>query len=276
MSDFGDVPTFDYIKDVFTKAGGNLASITTYNIILSAHSGGGDKQIAKKVNAGDVVGTDRSKLPALEPGKAPKQASDLVILFDAEGMSSVMTWIEGEITKLAAATKGAKDPDAKAAILAAPKFRGYFATRGGYWDPFHDASKRLEKALKAVPEKWRNPDGSKSVRASDLFRFIEVSGTGVNHEHVISGGTGGPPEAGALADALRASLDPTIDRAKQYDPVDGGKRLAKWHEELAKKAAAAKAAKDKAAADKAAKEKAAPTMQPSLAPGSSTGARRHL
>jgi len=24
-----------------------------------------------------------------------------VILFDAEGMSSVMTWIEGEITKLA-------------------------------------------------------------------------------------------------------------------------------------------------------------------------------
>jgi hypothetical protein len=26
MSDFGDVPTFDYIKDVFTKAGGNLES----------------------------------------------------------------------------------------------------------------------------------------------------------------------------------------------------------------------------------------------------------
>jgi hypothetical protein len=277
MSDFGDVPTFDYINEVFTKAGGNLASITTYNIILSAHSGGGDKQVAKKVNAGDIVGTDRSKLLAPEPGKAPKQASDLVILFDAEGMSSVMTWIEGEITKLAAATKGA---DAQAAILAAPKFRGYFATRGGYWDPFHDASKRLEKALKAVPEKWRNPDGSKSVRASDLFRFIEISGTGVNHEHVISGGTGGPAEAGALADALRASLDPTIDRAKQYDPVDGGKRLAKWHEELAKKAAAAKekaaadkAAKEKAAADKAAKEKAPPSMQPSLAPGSSTVAR---
>ena len=277
MSDFGDVPTFDYIKDVFTKAGGNLASITTYNIILSAHSGGGDKQIAKKVNAGDLVGTDRSKLPAPEPGKAPKQASDLVILFDAEGMSSVMTWIEGEITKLAAATKGAKDPDAQAAILAAPKFRGYFATRGGYWDPFHDASKRLEKALKAVPEKWRDPDGSKSVRARDLFRFIEISSAGVNHEHVISGGTGGPAEAGALADALRASLDPTIDRAKQYDPVDGGKRLAKWHEELAKakaaKAAKEKVAKEKAAADKAAKEKAAPSMQPSLAPGTPTVAR---
>ena len=30
---FGDVPTFDYIKEVFTKAGGNLASITTYNPI---------------------------------------------------------------------------------------------------------------------------------------------------------------------------------------------------------------------------------------------------
>ena len=73
MSDFGDVPTFDYIKEVFTKAGGKLASITTYNIILSAHSGGGDKQIAKKVKAGDVVGTDRSKLPAPEPGRHPSK-----------------------------------------------------------------------------------------------------------------------------------------------------------------------------------------------------------
>jgi hypothetical protein len=70
-----------------------------------------------------------------------------------------------------------------------------------------------------------------------------------------------------LADALRASLDPTIDRAKQYDPVDGGKRLAQW--QARKKAA--KVAKEKAAADKAAKK--APAVQPSLAPGASTVAR---
>ena len=90
MSDFGNVPTFDYVKDVFDKAGGTLAKITTYHVILSAHSGGGDKQIAKKVNAGDAVGTDPSRLRPPAAGQAPQQASDLVILFDAEGSASTM------------------------------------------------------------------------------------------------------------------------------------------------------------------------------------------
>lgn len=67
MSDFGNVPTFDYVRDVFDKAGGTLAKITTYHVILSAHSGGGDKQVAAKVNAGDVVGTDRSRLTPAAP-----------------------------------------------------------------------------------------------------------------------------------------------------------------------------------------------------------------
>lgn len=245
MSDFGDVPTFDYVKDVFDKAGGTLAKITTYNILLSAHSGGGDKQVAKKVNAGDAVGTDRGKLPPPEAGRAPKQASDLVILFDAEGSASTMSWIEGEIRKLTAAIKAAPDSTAaQALILAAPKFRGYFATKGSYWAPYHDASKRLETALAVVPGAWRNVDTANptSVKVRDLFRFVEVSNPGVDHEHVISGGKGGPPEAGALADALRASLDPTIDRSKAYDPAEGGKRLAKWQADVAawkaKKAAA--------------------------------------
>ncbi len=274
MSDFGDVPTFDYVKDVFDKAGGTLAKMTTYDIILTAHSGGGDKQVAKKVNAGDAVGTDRSRLPMPAAGHAPQQASDLVILFDAEGSASTMSWIEREIRKLAAAIKAAPDSaTAQVAILAAPKFRGYFATKGSYWAPFHAASLRLATALSAVPAAWRNVDTSDpaSVKVRDLFRFIEVSNAGgVDHEHVISGGKGGPPEAGALADALRASLDPTIDRSKAYDPAEGGKRLAKWQAELAawkakkaKEMAAKKAAKEKAA--KAAKETAAakaPSVQP--------------
>jgi len=51
-----------------------------------------------------------------------------------------------------AALKAAPDPGAaQAAISAAPKFRGYFATKGSYWAAFHDASKRLETALAAVP-----------------------------------------------------------------------------------------------------------------------------
>ena len=83
MSDFGDVPTFDYIADVFAKAGGNLAKVTNYHIILSAHSGGGNMQIAKKT--GDAVGTDASRLRLGTKDKADQQPSDLVILFDAEG-----------------------------------------------------------------------------------------------------------------------------------------------------------------------------------------------
>jgi hypothetical protein len=131
MSDFGDVPTFDYIADVFAKAGGNLAKITDYHVILSAHSGGGNMQVAKKVNAGDVVGTDRSRLTPAAPGHAARQASALVILFDAEGSASTMSWIEGEIRRLTAALKTAPDAAAaQAAISAAPKFRGYFAARG--------------------------------------------------------------------------------------------------------------------------------------------------
>ncbi|HEY5979815.1 MAG TPA: hypothetical protein VIT41_09285 [Microlunatus sp.] len=269
MSDFGNVPTFDYVKDVFDKAGGTLAKITTYHVILSAHSGGGDKQVATKVNAGDAVGTDRSRLAPPTAGHAPQQASDLVILFDAEGSSSTMSWIEGEIRRLSAALKAAADPAAaQAAVLAAPKFRGYFATKGSYWAAFHDASRRLESALAAVPAAWRNVDASNplSVKVRDLFRFIEVTGAGVDHEHVISGGVGGPPEAGALADALRASLDPTIDRSKAYDPTEGGKRLAKWQADVrawkAKKSAA-KAAKDKAAADKPPRA-SAPPVQPTV------------
>ena len=273
MSDFGNVPTFDYVKDVFTKAGGRLAAITSYHVILSAHSGGGDKQIAKKVNAGDAVGTDPSRLRPVAAGQAPQQASDLVILFDAEGSASTMDWITGEIRRLAAAVKAAPDAaTAQAAILAAPKFRGYFATRGSYWVAFHAASQRLEAALSAVPAQWRNidPANPTSVKVRDLFRFIEVSSPGgVNHEHVISGGIGGPPEAGALADALRASLDPTIDRLKAYDPAKSSDRLAKWVAEVkaaqAKKAAE-KAARTKAAADKAAADKGAGAKAPSVQP----------
>ena len=55
-----------------------------------------------------------------------------------------------------------------------------------------------------------------------------MTAAGVNHEHVISGGQGGAAEAGSLAYFLRASLDPTADRARSYNPKEGGKRLEAW------------------------------------------------
>ncbi len=281
MSDFGDVPTFDYIADVFAKAGGNLAKITKYHVILSAHSGGGNMQVAKKVNAGDIVGTDPSRLRTGTPGKSDQRPSDLVILFDAEGAASTMSWIVGEIGKLTNAIKA--DPaNAQATIVKAPKFRGYFATSGAYWRDYHDATTSLNAALRGVPAQWRRPDTSSpaSIKVSDLFRIIEVKDAGVNHEHVISGGTTGPSEAGALADALRASVDPTIDRAREYDPAEGAPRLQKFEEALAKKAKAAKEAAEKKAAEKQAAEKQAAekaakekAVQPSMVPGAPTSAR---
>ncbi len=269
MSDFGDVPTFDYIADVFAKAGGNLAKVTNYHIILSAHSGGGNMQIAKKT--GDAVGTDASRLRIGTKDKADQQPSDLVILFDAEGAGSVASWAAGEIGRLNAAIKA--DPaKAQDAILKAPKFRGYFATSGSYWRAFHDACTTINAALRGVPAGWRRPDKTNpaSVKVSDLFRIIEVKDAGVNHEHVISRGTKGKPEAGALADALRASLDPKIDRDIEYDPAEGAPRLQKFEEAVAKRLKAAKEAAEKKAAEKAAKEKA---VQPRLVPGAPTVAR---
>ena len=232
MSDFGNVPTFDYIQDVFAHVAA-LSSIKDYTIVMSAHSGGGSTQVAPKVTGGDIRGTDRAKLPAPAKGTAPMQPSDLVVLFDAEGIESVTGWIEGLVGGLAKSTTD--DATARAAIASSPKFRGYFATKGSYWARYHAAARRLESALASVPAKWRDPDGADptAVRVRDLFRFVEVTAPGVNHEHVISGGKGGPKEAGSLADSLRASLDPTIDRNRSYDPKDGGKRLAAWQKEVA-------------------------------------------
>jgi hypothetical protein len=263
-SDFGNVPTFDYLQDVFAHVPA-LASIKDFTIVLSGHSGGGSTQIAPKVTGGEIRGTDRSKLPAPGKGKAPMQPSDLVVLFDAEGIESVTGWIEGLIQGLAKSTKS--DAAAPAAIAASPKFRGYFATRGSYWARYQAAAQRLEAALASVPAKWRDLDSANptAVRVRDLFRFIEVTAAGVNHEHVISGGKGGAEEAGSLADSLRASLDPTIDRARTYDPKDGGKRLAAWQKEVAawRAAQAEKQRKAKEAADKA---KAKASGQSSPAP----------
>ena len=50
----------------------------------------------------------------------------------------------------------------------------------------------------------------------DLFRIIEVAGA--DHEHVISGGKDGSEQQGSLADTLRVTSDPTIDRDRAFGP----------------------------------------------------------
>src|SRR6478609_5958918 len=51
-SDFGNVPTFDYLQDVFAHVPA-LASIKDFTILPSGDSGGGSTQIAAKVSGGE-------------------------------------------------------------------------------------------------------------------------------------------------------------------------------------------------------------------------------
>jgi hypothetical protein len=211
MSDFGNVPTFDYVQDVLSRVP-ELKAVSEYSIVLSGHSGGGGTQVANKVSA-DARTRDRSKLPAATPGSAAAQPADLVVLFDAEGIESVGTWAVDQIAMLNRAIRAAATPAAaQDALAATPKFRGYFAKGGAYADRYTAVNNKLVRAFRALPAVWTQRDlaDPKAVKVPDLFRILEMSGVG--HESVISGGKDGPAQQGALADSLRVSSDPTIDR----------------------------------------------------------------
>jgi hypothetical protein len=231
QSDFGDVPTFDYIADVFSRVA-ELKGIPSYSLIQTGHSGGGS-DVAASLARGTATTADRGKLPAAQDGKAAPQPSDMVVLFDAEGEVAVTNWAIAQVKALAkaieAATKAGRPADAQAAIAASPKLRAYFAKDGHYAKRYEKQNRALGDAISKVPDPWRGPS-SAAVTVADLFRFVQVSGEGVDHEHVISRGTAGnvkdgmtpakrkaAAEAathGAMADALRASTDPTSDRGQ--------------------------------------------------------------
>jgi hypothetical protein len=211
MSDFGNVPTFDYVQDVLSRVP-ELTAVTQYSIVLSGHSGGGGTQVANKVTA-DAQTRNRSKLPAAKPGKAAAQPADLVVLFDAEGIESVGTWAVGQIAALDRTIRAAATPAAaQAALAATPMFRGYFAAGGAYAARYATVNNQLVRAFRALPATWTQRDAAdpKAVKVPDLFRIIEISGAG--HETVISGGDDRSQQQGALADTLRVTSDPTIDR----------------------------------------------------------------
>jgi hypothetical protein len=217
MSDFGNPPTFDYVQDVLGKVP-DLSKVKNYTIIESAHSGGGF-QLATNLTRHDADTADRGALPAAKAGHAGSQPADMVIMFDANGIDSVSDWMIGHVNRLrtaiTAAVKGGNPDGARAAIAASPKFRGYFAA-GGSYTGYAAKNDALARAIDTIPDPWGRSDSpaAAAVTVSDLFRFVEVSGTGVNHEHVISRGTGHPDKEGALADALRAAVNPASDRGQ--------------------------------------------------------------
>ncbi|PYG01881.1 D-alanyl-D-alanine carboxypeptidase [Georgenia satyanarayanai] len=202
-SEFGKVPTFPYVRAVL-DAVPELAGVSDYSIVLSGHSGGGATQVAGKV--ADL--RDAATPPA--DGTRPARPADVVVMFDAEGVVSVMSWAVGKVRELAAALEA--DPAGGQALIdASPRFRGYFAEWGGYRTPYITANRMLKRALATVPAAWTLAGSSgPGTKVEDLFRIVAVPG--VRHETVIS--KEGPATEGALADALTASTSPTSDRAQ--------------------------------------------------------------
>ncbi|WP_152190253.1 M15 family metallopeptidase [Georgenia satyanarayanai] len=225
-SEFGTVPTFPYVRAVL-DAVPELAGVSDFSLVLSGHSGGGATQVAGKV--ADL----RAAAAPPASGAAPARPSDVVVMFDAEGVVSVMSWVVGKVRELAAGLKA--DPAGGQALIdAAPRFRGYFAEWGSYRTPYITANRMLKKALAAVPAEWTLAGAGPGTKVEDLFRIIAVPGVG--HETVIS--KTGPATQGALADALTASTSPTSDRAQALP----------WDARTAPELKAAKAAKTKAPA----------------------------
>lgn len=224
-SEFGDFPTSAYVADVLTKSSIPLLQGVPYSVVLSGHSGGGSR----------VAHTLRREPHPLAPRPAPGSTGaagpqalpGLVVLFDAEGVEGVTDWVLGQVRDLAAGTRAAATrADAQKLIDASPRFRGYFDAKGLYKDRYHAQNERLGAELRKVPVEHTRQDTAapRATKVEDLFRFVAVSGAGVGHEHVISGGKDGDPEAGMLADALRASRDPLHDRAQALPFTTGPRR----------------------------------------------------
>ena len=166
------------------------------------------------VGAGEAQPADAATLKK-DPARAVSRgAADLVVLFDAEGIEATMDWATKQIAALGKALTA--DPkNAKAILAASPKFRGYFAKGGWYATRYTTQAKKLNAALAKLPPQWRDLTSS-DVVVPDLFRIIEVDRPGVSHEHLIGSTTN--VQAGALADALTASLNPMGDRSKAFNP----------------------------------------------------------
>ncbi len=275
QSDFGRFPTFEYVRDVLKKSGrtdlDTLAESANYSVILSAHSGGGSTKIVPILGAKEGETRDRSALPAQAESATDKrvvnklQPVDLVVLYEALNGDfdtlELFDWIKRQIGRLASQLDASPDK----ALAATPVFRGYYGGRGdtGYREQYRWLACMIKEEIQArVPPAYQQA-------VADRFRVIEVQGPlidpppkkkgaptrqNVEHEQVMSGL--GAANAGSIADALRASRDPTVDRGQAVVPDDAEckqlRQRARQREEA--RAKAAREAKEKA--EQKAREKA--------------------
>ena len=239
-SEFGDFPTFEYVRDVLLKSGRTeletVAKGESYSVVLSAHSGGGSKVIRTILGANEAETSSRTALhpqdiDAKEHRVVNKlQPVDLVVLYEAinvpDHVDLVMKWVDRHLDALAAGLT--KTPEKAAELFSAtPVLRGYYGKRNsGYARLYCDLVCRIEKAIAAkIPDQWHDD-------AADHFRVIEVAGPHggeVEHEQVLSG-VGSTPGNGSIADALRAQRDPKSDRAQAVTCERCRAQLKAWAE----------------------------------------------
>jgi hypothetical protein len=190
-SQFGKVPTDPYIRAVLDRLRDRGVKLhKDYRVILSAHSGGGNTVIA---NLNKEAG-----------GKGHHAAE--VVLFEAmwEGnqQQAVSRWATTQLDKASTAIEHASsDAEKQEAVAACPVLRAYYSGATAVYV-------RSYTALDGDLQAWFGAHADKLGKYADVlrghFQVRKVGGT--NHESLIHG-LGGP-EAGPLADALRAEHAP--------------------------------------------------------------------
>jgi D-alanyl-D-alanine carboxypeptidase len=212
---FGDALSGEAIDEVlrrvfpaYAPGGGGASKPPSYQLILSAHSGGGDYQVGMQ-----AVKAENDRAAGLKPSAsnpaAGLQEAHAVILF--EGMypgteEQVWIWIKRHLDETSKVlTDHSSTPAMRAAALErCPIFRGYIS------DHPVPTYKKTYSALKSSIEGWfaqhgptLRPDDAKAL--GDHFVVSVVPDT--NHLNLVRGGDR-DAAAGPLADALRAVHHP--------------------------------------------------------------------
>ena len=204
-----------YIKEVFFRAGtesGNDLPLQheppQWSLVLSAHSGGGDRLAT-------TMALDRSKGFEDESSRGVTE----VILFDAihvtdtfDGVAMVVAWVEHHLARTAKALATAPDQAARAeAVAGCPILRAY-----GSKD-YRFNYERLAREINKTVDRYGSKLGDQNSAVADRFVVEILAGAG--HEGVVRG-LDSDPAGGPLADALRAHADPT-----KASRVTGAKRM---------------------------------------------------
>jgi hypothetical protein len=190
-SQFGKVPTDPYISAVLDKLRARGVKLhKDYRVILSAHSGGGNTVIAN--------------LDKQAGGKGHHAAE--VVLFEAMWVGgqqkAVSNWATHHLDRAYSAIMHASSESEKQdAVAACPVLRAYYS---GATPVYVESYTALERDLEAWFSSHTDKLGKYAGALRSHFQVRKVGGT--NHESLIHG-LGGP-EAGPLADALRAEHSP--------------------------------------------------------------------